>query len=197
MNTFVHCLSKQIRLYAFLFATGCCVAAVAGCTSSTTKTAETTLATETQSPQTTASSKPVELPTNTMEQTNNSVDISGVAPALATPADGKAFTDCLQVNGVTLPEGFALPSAAGQGGTPEIPAGVDLGKLQAAMAKCADKMPAAASGKGGTATAVFIACLRENGVDVAEDATLAQVPAGDPEFAAANTKCEPLLNPQG
>jgi hypothetical protein len=115
--------------------------------------------------------------------------------AAATPAAGKAFTDCLAENGVLLPPGFALPSAAGAGGTPEIPEGVDLGKLQIAMGKCQDKMPAAAGGQGtaGAQTEPFIQCLRENGVAIPANATLAQVPAGNPAFEAANTACESLL----
>jgi hypothetical protein len=187
-----------------LFAIGVFAASLTGCGSSETKIADTSIASTTaEGPLLAETSEVPETESTSVASvdpnlaTSSSLDEPSVSVEAATPADGKAFTDCLAANGVVLPEGFALPSAAGQGGTPEIPAGVDLGKLQAAMGKCTDKMPAAASGTGGTEISVFVACLRENGVEVPADATLAQVPAGDPAFAAANTKCESLLQSKG
>jgi hypothetical protein len=192
-----------------VFVAGICVAVLSGCGSSSSKSSDTSVSaaevsevTSETAPlvETTLSSEPsstLAKAVDTIAEPSSQAGTTSASAASATPAAGKAFTDCLKENGVVLPEGFALPSAAGQGGTPEIPAGVDLGKLQAAMGKCKDKMPAAASGTGGNETSIFISCLRENGVDVPADATLAQVPAGDPAFAAANAKCEPLLQSAG
>jgi hypothetical protein len=116
-----------------------------------------------------------------------------------TAAAANAFTDCLKAQGVEVPEGFnpgAGPGAGGAGGA--IPEGVDLAKLQPAIAACQDKLPAGAGipGGGGAAGADFSAyttCLKDYGVAVPEPFDASKLDLTDPKFAAASTTCQPLL----
>jgi hypothetical protein len=112
-----------------------------------------------------------------------------------------ALTDCLAENGVEIPEGGLGAglggSGAGLGGS--LPEGFDPTKLQAAMQACQDKLPegiqlpGAGAGAGGPDISAFITCLKDNGVVVPDNATIAQLPTGDPAFGAASETCRPLL----
>lgn len=104
---------------------------------------------------------------------------------------------CFEENGVTLPEG-GLGAGAGGGGLPVLPDGVDPAALQKAFSACGSALPAGLPGgaggaDGGPDLSAFTTCLRDNGVSIADDAKLTDLPTTDPAFVAASATCAPLL----
>ncbi len=128
---------------------------------------------------------------------SGSMGSSPTTVADATGAIPAGLKDCLAKNGVTLPEG-ALPSGgAAGGGLPSLPAGVDAAAMQKAFAACQAELPKGAAfpgaGAGAPDISAFIVCLKDNGVNVPDNAAPAQLPAGDPKFAEASKTCAALL----
>ncbi len=106
---------------------------------------------------------------------------------------------CLADNGVTLPVG-GLGARPGTGATPgalpSLPEGVDPAALQKAFAECGGQIPgggAGLPGNGGPDLSAFTTCLKDNGVNIAEGAAIADLPISDPAFQAASQTCAPLL----
>jgi hypothetical protein len=130
-----------------------------------------------------------------------------------------ATRECLQKNGITLPQRTPgqrrPPGAAGGflgGGTgtgPQLPKGVTRAQYEAALKKCGGGNVA---GRGGgarfsspafkTALAQFATCLRQNGVDVPAPNTSGKGPVFDTkgidtasaQFKAAEAKCQSVLS---
>jgi hypothetical protein len=126
-----------------------------------------------------------------------SISDTDFTPVVGNAAGATAFRDCLNNNGVELPEG-GLGLGAG-GVRPSLPEGIDQAALQKAVAACQSEMPAGMAlpgGANGPDLTAFFTCLRDNGVDVKENATPADIPVSDPKFAAASETCRPLL-PEG
>ena len=126
-----------------------------------------------------------------------------------------AFRECLQRNGVKLPNQSSAkkgaPSTPGAGlaggdAGPQLPAGVSRATYEAAIKKCGGvpegaSRPAHAEPRLVTALASFAACMRRNGVNVPAPNTSGKGPVFNssglnptsPKFTAARTKCQPLL----
>jgi hypothetical protein len=126
-----------------------------------------------------------------------------------------AIRECLQKNGITLPQrapgqgrppGGAGGSLGGAGG-PQLPKGVTRAQYEAALKKCGGGNFAGRAGGGGTrfkspafqaALAKFASCLRENGVNVPAPNTSGKGPVFDTkgintssaQFKAAEVKCQ-------
>ena len=135
-------------------------------------------------------------------------------------ADTDAFRACLKEHGADLPDDFGR-SGPGQGQPPtgDLPPTADLPpgggpaggqpfgndpELQEAFNACRDK--ASPGGFGGARNSqvfqAYTSCLRDNGVEVPDPATAtstdrptppASFDRNDPDFAAANEKCQALL----
>jgi hypothetical protein len=128
-----------------------------------------------------------------------------------------AIRECLQKNGITLPQrtpGQGRPPG-GAGGLPggasgpQLPKGVTRAQYEAALKKCGGGNLA---GRGGgtarirnraflTALGKFASCLRQNGVNVPVPNTSGNGPVFDTKgidtssakFKAAEVKCQPIL----
>jgi hypothetical protein len=144
-----------------------------------------------------------------------STSTTGSGPAGAGASRFKALRECLQKNGITLPQrtpgqyrhrpggpgGFLGGGAAGGG--PKLPSGVTRAQYEAAIKKCgggAFAGGAAARLKNPTYLAAltkFAACMRENGVNVPAPNTSGSGPIFDTkgidtsssQFRTAETKC--------
>lgn len=135
----------------------------------------------------------------------------GSGAGSAGPAAGrfKAVRECLQKNGITLPQrtpGARRPQGAGGllggAGGPQLPKGVTRAQYEAALKKCGGGFFAGRTGrfKGPAyqqAIAKFATCMRENGVNVPQPNTSGNGPVfstkglntNSPQFKAAETKC--------
>jgi hypothetical protein len=134
-----------------------------------------------------------------------------------------AIRECLQKNGITLPQrtpgqkrppggagGFLGGGAGGPGaaGRAQLPKGVTRARYEAALKKCG---AGAFAGRGGTrfkspafktALTKFAACMRENGVNVPAPNTSGNGPVFDTkgidtssaQFKAAEAKCQSDLS---
>ncbi len=135
----------------------------------------------------------------------------------------KALRECLQKNGVTLPQppsgqrgrpagGPSGPRGflgGGSAGGPQLPSGVSRAQLQAAVKKCGGGA-GAFGGRGArlrnpaylAALTKFAACMRENGVNVPAPNTSGNGPifntkglnTASTQFQAAERKCRSDLN---
>ncbi len=140
-----------------------------------------------------------------------SANASGAPTGASGPAAGrfKAVRECLQKNGITLPQrtpGARRPPGAGGflggSGGPALPKGVTRAQYEAALKKCG----AGAFGRGANrfrspvyrqALAKFATCMRENGVNVPQPNTSGNGPVfstkglntASAQFKAAETKC--------
>ncbi len=136
-------------------------------------------------------------------------------PAGATgsgPSRFKAIRECLQKNGITLPQrtpGTRRPPGAGGflgGAGPALPKGVTRAQYEAALKKCGGR----ALGGGVArlkspvyqqALAKFATCMRENGVNVPQPNTSGKGPVfnvkglntASAQFKAAESKCSVQL----
>jgi hypothetical protein len=121
----------------------------------------------------------------------------------------KAFRDCLEEQGVDLPDDFTFGGAAGGAGgagglAANLPEGVDIASLQKGLQACADKIPGGLPGPGGAggagannpALTAYRTCLSDNGVTLPENFGQGGFDPADPAFVAANETCAPLL-PEG
>ncbi len=163
--------------------------------------------------------------TNTSTSTSTSASATTPAGRAGTGATGptgagasrfKALRECLQKNGITLPQrtpgqhrpggpggaGGFLGGGAGAGG-PKLPSGVTRAQYEAAIKKCgggAFAGGAAARLKSPAylaALSKFAACMRENGVNVPAPNTSGKGPIFDTkgidtassQFKAAESKC--------
>jgi hypothetical protein len=126
----------------------------------------------------------------------------------ASGTDGSAadstsdLRQCLADKGIEIPSGgIAAPqgSEAAPGGLPSLPEGVNPAELQQAFSECGGQLPAGGGlpGFGSSELAAFRTCLADNGVKVASDATVAELPVDDPAFQAASQTCAPLLPASG
>ena len=140
---------------------------------------------------------------------------SATAPAPRAPAPEpragrfKALRECLQKNGITLPQRSSRHPApraggflGGGAGTPPLPNGVTRAQYEAAVKKCGG---GAFGGGGGRirspafkqALAKFATCMRENGVNVPPPNTSGKGPVFNTkglnptsaQFKAAEAKC--------
>lgn len=139
------------------------------------------------------------VPGETTADVSNTSDTAAAAGQPGNSGDTKAFSDCLKEQGVELPEVFT-PGAGGAGNPGSIPEGLDLAKLQPALAACQDKLPAGAgrpgsgaSGAGGADFSAYTTCLKDNGVAIPEPFDPSKLDPTDPKFTAAATTCQPLL----
>ena len=124
----------------------------------------------------------------------------------------KAIRECLQKNGITLPQRTPgtrpTPGAGGflGGAGPALPKGVTRAQYEAALKKCGGSAlgGGAARLKNPTyqkALAKFATCMRENGVNVPQPNTSGTGPVfnikglntASPQFKAAETKCSVQL----
>jgi hypothetical protein len=127
-----------------------------------------------------------------------------------------AVRECLQKNGITLPQrtpGQGRPPG-GAGGFPggaagpQLPKGVTRAQYEAALKKCGGGNFAGRAGGARiknhafqTALAKFASCLRENGINVPVPNTSGNGPVFDTkgintssaQFKAAEVKCQPVL----
>jgi hypothetical protein len=154
---------------------------------------------------------------------SSSSTTSASAPATTTtgakgPNAGRfaAIRECLQKNGITLPQrtpgqrrqpggaGGFLGGGGGAAGGPSLPKGVTRAQYEAALKKCGGGNFA---GRGGgarfkspafkAALAKFASCMRENGVNMPEPNTSGTGPVfsskglntSSPKFQAAEVKC--------
>jgi hypothetical protein len=129
-----------------------------------------------------------------------------------------AIRECLQKNGITLPQrttgqrrppggaGGFLGGGGGATGGPSLPKGVTRAQYEAALKKCGGGNFAGRSGGGArfkspafqAALAKFATCLRENGVNVPAPNTSGKGPVFDTKgidtssakFKAAEVKCQ-------
>lgn len=148
----------------------------------------------------------------------------GTAPGAGRRRFG-AIRECLQKNGVTLPQrtpGSGAPGGGfqGAGGGPTLPKGVTRSQFEAAMKKCGGGNFGARVGRNGRAglnSPVFQAaltkyaeCLRQNGIDIPAPNTSGKGPifntkgidTSSAKFRSATMKCRANLNgafrrPQG
>ncbi|MGA9286352.1 MAG: hypothetical protein WBV85_13025 [Solirubrobacteraceae bacterium] len=126
-----------------------------------------------------------------------------------------AIRECLQKNGVTLPQrtpGSGAPGGGfpGAGGGPALPKGVTRTQFEAAMKKCGGGNFGARSGRNGgagfrrvnnpvfkAALTKYAACLRQNGIDIPAPNTSGKGPifstkgidTSSAKFRAATLKC--------
>jgi hypothetical protein len=123
--------------------------------------------------------------------------------------------ECLQKNGVTLPQ---RPAGGGPGGflggsagrTPTLPKGMTRAQYEEVLKKCGGGFRGPGAGGGQRALdsprfhqalVAFSACLRQNGVNVPEPNTTGKGPVFDtkgidtksPQFRQAETKCRAAL----
>jgi hypothetical protein len=145
----------------------------------------------------TASAETAATQTAPAADTTPSADTTSAANAGAAPAASPELRDCLKANGLEIPEG----EFGASGGTPpSLPAGIDPGVIQKALAACQDKLPAGmglpgAGGLGGAAgpdISAFATCLKDNGVAVPDNPKITDIPLNDPKFAEASKTCAPL-----
>lgn len=125
----------------------------------------------------------------------------------------KALRECMQKNGITLPErtrGQRPPGGGYLGGTggPQLPSGVTRAQFEAAIKKCGGSSSGGGAFFGGGKRAFnspafkqslskFDACMRENGVKLPEPNTSGKGPifstkgldTTSPQFRAAESKC--------
>jgi hypothetical protein len=131
----------------------------------------------------------------------------------------KAVRECLQKNGITLPQptpGTRRPPGAGgllgAGKAPQLPAGVTRAQYEAALKKCGGGAGGRGALGGGAARfrspaakqalAKFATCMRENGVKVPEPNTSGNGPVfnttglntASAQFKKAQEKCGAALN---
>ena len=130
-----------------------------------------------------------------------------------------AIRECLQKNGVTLPQrtpGSGAPGGGfpGAGGGPTLPKGVTRAQFEAAMKKCGGGNFGVRSGRaGGTgfrranspvfkaALTKYAACLRQNGIDIPAPNTSGNGPifstkgidTSSAKFRSATLKCRASL----
>jgi hypothetical protein len=127
-----------------------------------------------------------------------------------------AVRECLQKNGITLPQRTpgSGRSAGGPGGFlgggaggPQLPKGVTRAQYEAALKKCGGEIRFGGGGRFAqnpvfkTAIAKYAECLRQNGVNVPAPNTSGKGPVFDtkginttsPQFKAATTKCRATL----
>jgi hypothetical protein len=143
-------------------------------------------------------------------------DTTGSGPTGAGASRFKAMRECLQKNGITLPQhtsgqrpqggpgGFLGGGAAA--GAPKLPSGVSRAQYEAALKKCGG---GAFPGRGARlqspafkqALTKFAACMRENGVNVPAPNTSGSGPIFDTkgidtassQFRTAESKCRSQL----
>ncbi|MGA9875506.1 MAG: hypothetical protein WBQ21_06835 [Solirubrobacteraceae bacterium] len=122
--------------------------------------------------------------------------------------------ECLQKNGITLPQrapGSGRPAGGvgfrGAGGGPTLPKGVTLAQYDAALKKCGGgRFGASGFNRANNpvlkaALAKFAECLRSNGVNVPAPNTSGKGPIFDtkgintssPQFKSAESKCRTTL----
>jgi hypothetical protein len=109
---------------------------------------------------------------------------SGQGASQAARAD---LNECLRSRGVEVPDGERLTPG-------ELPGGVDEDAFREAMAACrADRPEGSGGSAGGGRLQGFLACLRDEGVDVPEDAQpgagLSEVDTSSPKFREALEAC--------
>ena len=130
-----------------------------------------------------------------------------------------AIRECLQKNGVTLPQrtpGSGAPGGGfpGAGGGPTLPKGVTRAQFEAAMKKCGGGNFGARSGRPGgagfrranspvfkAALTKYAACLRQNGIDIPAPNTSGNGPifstkgidTSSAKFRSATLKCRASL----
>lgn len=130
-----------------------------------------------------------------------------------------AIRECLQKNGVTLPQrspGSGAPGGGfpGAGGGPTLPKGVTRAQFEAAMKKCGGGSFGARSGRASgagfgranspvfkAALAKYATCLRQNGIDIPAPNTSGKGPifstkgidTSSAKFRSATLKCRASL----
>jgi hypothetical protein len=161
---------------------------------------------------------------------SSSSTTSASAPATTTGATGakgpnsgrfEAIRECLQKNGITLPQrtpgqrrrpggaGGFLGGGGGAAGGPSLPKGVTRAQYEAALKKCGGGN-FAGRGAGArfkspafkAALVKFASCMRENGVNMPEPNTSGTGPVfsskglntSSPKFQAAEVKCRSDLS---
>jgi hypothetical protein len=149
------------------------------------------------------------------------------SPSTASPATGSgrqrfsAIRECLQKNGVTLPQrtpGSGSPAGArafpGTGGEPVLPKGMTRSQFEAALKKCGGSNFGARGGRPGgpgfrrvsspafkQALTKYAECLRQNGINLPAPNTSGKGPVfstkgidtTSPQFRAATMKCRASL----
>jgi hypothetical protein len=128
-----------------------------------------------------------------------------------------ALRECLQKNGITLPQRTpgsgrptGGPSFPGVGGAPTLPKGVTRAQYEAALKKCGGGGRFLGGGAGNRgvnspvfrqALAKYATCLRQNGVNIPAPNTSGNGPIfstkglnpNSPQFRTAATKCRAVL----
>jgi hypothetical protein len=130
------------------------------------------------------------------------------APAGGPTATGlAAVRECLQKNGVTLPQ---RPAGGGTGASPTLPKGMTRAQYLEVLKKCGRGFggaratgvrPALNNQRFRQAVASFAACLRQNGIDVPAPDTSGKGPifstkgidTSSPKFKQAKLKCRASL----
>ncbi len=142
---------------------------------------------------------------------------SSGAPSASGPAGSgfgrfKAIRECLQKNGITLPQrtpGTGRPPGAGGflgGAGPALPQGVSRAQYEAALKKCGGRVLGGGAARLKNpvyqkALASFATCMRENGVNVPQPNTSGTGPVfnikglntASAQFRAAESKCSVKL----
>lgn len=183
--------------------TGVLLAACGGSSNSTPAASTgTTTATKNTSASATVPTTPTTTSTGSAPTTTRTPTTTAPGPRLQRFS---ALRECLQKEGVTLPQrkpGQGGPGSFGAGG---LPAGVSRSKLQAALKKC-DSALKISPGQGHffgnnpaikQAYAKFATCMREHGVNLPEPNTSGNGPIFDTKgidtssatFKAAEAKC--------
>jgi hypothetical protein len=129
----------------------------------------------------------------------NTLPAAGAGAGSATATPGGALRECLQKQGITLPEHAA---ASGQ-----LPKGVTRAQFEAAVKKCGGGVAGHREllNRGAAqlqALKSFAACMRSNGVNLPAPNTSGNGPifklgglnTASPQFRAARDKCVKLLN---
>lgn len=157
---------------------------------------------------------------------SSSSTTSASAPATTTtgakgPNSGRfaAIRECLQKNGITLPQrtpgqrrppggaGGFLGGGGGAAGGPSLPKGVTRAQYEAVLKKCGGGNFAGGAGRRfnspafKAALAKFASCMRENGVHIPAPNTSGTGPVfsskglntSSPKFQAAEVKCRGVL----
>jgi hypothetical protein len=154
---------------------------------------------------------------STSTSTNASASATGTGASGAGQRGGrfKALRECLQKNGIALPQRTPGQGPRGGGGLlgggggPQLPKGVTRAEFEAAVKKCGGL--GGARGLGGQsrfnspafkqALAQFASCMRDNGVNVPEPNTSGSGPifntkglnTGSAQFKTAEGKCRSKL----
>jgi hypothetical protein len=196
----------------------CLGLAACGGSSSTTSTGANAAATGTPAgSSSTGSSSTGSSSTGSSSTGTSSTGTSATTPHGRGPARFAAIRECLQKNGVTLPQrtpgsgrpagGAGLLGGGSGAGGGQLPKGVTRAQYEAALKKCGGGIRFGGNGRFAdnptfkTALAKYAECLRQNGVNVPAPNTSGNGPVFDtkglntasPQFKTATMKCRSTL----